>query len=215
MADDLDLSGEARRELANASPDDLRFQRPSFDLWFMEIAHVVAKRASCRRKQVGAVLVRDDDRRILSTGYNGAPRGMPDCFEVGCELRDFGGKPSCVRTLHAESNALDLVAPSPGEKRTLYCTTIPCRDCALRIIQHGIQRVIYAEYYESRSTKDVVDLFAAHDRSTLEQQARKLGWPMAAIDGDIKPLMTPRAQLLQIDMQTGELRQPNGRPPWP
>jgi dCMP deaminase len=134
----------------------------------MELAHVIAKRASCLRKQVGAVLVRERDKQIISTGYNGAPRGMPDCHEAGCELREIGGKLSCVRTLHAESNAIDRIVVPLVEPHTLYCTVIPCRDCALRIIQNGmIQRVVYTEYYESRNTKDVEALFARQDPSTV------------------------------------------------
>ena len=137
-----------------------RLTRPNWDLWFMRQAFVVAQRGSCLRKQVGALIVRDRDHRVISGGYNGAPQGMPDCFEVGCELRDIGGKPSCVRTIHAESNALDLCGPL-NEPHTLICTVIPCRDCTLRIIQRKfITRVVYWEYYESRNTKDVEALFA-------------------------------------------------------
>ena len=81
---------------------------------------------------------------------------------------DIDGKPSCVRTLHSESNALDR-AGLMTEPHTMYCTTIPCHDCALRIIQNGwIKRVIYAEYYESRSTKDVEALFGGYDDDTCK-----------------------------------------------
>ncbi len=141
----------------------------------MRQAFVTAQRGSCQRKQVGALIVRDRDRRIISGGYNGAPSGMPDCLEVGCELRDIGGKPSCVRTIHAESNALDLCQLS-NEPHTMYCTVIPCRDCALRIIQRKvIYRVVYFEYYESRNTADVVELFCGRDRDTVRHLRETYG----------------------------------------
>ncbi len=133
--------------------------RPSWDLWFMRQAYVTAERGSCTRKQVGAIIVRDRDKRVFSGGYNGAPRGMPDCLEVGCDLRVIDGRESCVRTIHAESNALDLCGPI-AEPHTLYTTVIPCRLCALRIIQAGIGRVIYHEFYQSQGTLEVEALFS-------------------------------------------------------
>ena len=135
-------------------------KRPDWDVWFMRLAYVTAMRGSCTRKQVGALIVRDRDKRIISGGYNGAPRGMPDCFEAGCDLRMIDGKNSCVRTLHAESNALDLCG-ALAERHTMFTTVIPCRNCALRIIQHDIHRVVYHEYYESQGTKETEALFAA------------------------------------------------------
>jgi dCMP deaminase len=132
--------------------------RPDWMTWFMRLAYVTAERGSCRRKQVGAIIVRDSDKRIVAGGYNGAPRGMPDCLEVGCDVRVIDGRESCVRTLHAESNALDLAGKLQGD-HTLFSTVIPCRLCALRIIQAGIKSVVYAEYYESQGTKEVMALF--------------------------------------------------------
>lgn len=127
----------------------------------MRLAYTTATRASCPRRQVGALLVRDRDRRIIASGYNGAPRGMPSCDEVGCDVRHTpGGKPegSCVRTIHAESNALDLAGPIGIEAHTLFCTVIPCRDCALRIVQSGIRRVVYHEFYDSRGSHETLAL---------------------------------------------------------
>lgn len=132
--------------------------RPNWDLWFMRHAYVTAERGSCTRKQVGAIIVRDRDRRVISGGYNGAPRGMPDCLEAGCDLRMIDGRQSCVRTIHAESNALDLCG-AIAELHTLYTTVIPCRLCALRIIQAGIYRVVYHEFYQSQGTLEVEALF--------------------------------------------------------
>ena len=148
--------------------------RPPWDLQFMRLAYVTAERGSCLRKKVGALIVRDRDKRVISSGYNGAPRGMPECLEVGCDVRVIDGRESCVRTLHAESNALDLCGPL-SEPHTIYTTVIPCRNCALRIIQHGITRVVFHEYYESQGTKEVVDIFNCCDPGTIARQQALLG----------------------------------------
>ena len=74
--------------------------RPSWDEYFIEITHAAAKRSTCHRAQVGAIIIKD--KRILTTGYNGAPRGLPHCLDAGCEIVDG----HCVRTLHAEQNAI-------------------------------------------------------------------------------------------------------------
>ncbi len=122
--------------------------RPSWDDYFMKIAHVVASRSTCLRRQVGAVLVRD--KRILTTGYNGAPSGLKHCEEVGC-LREklkipSGERQELCRGLHAEMNALLQAAiySVPVSGATLYCTTSPCALCAKMLINVGIKR-IYAE----------------------------------------------------------------------
>ena len=189
--DDLRAAHERPAPPSYKPPSDTQITRPNWDLWFLRQAFVVAQRGSCPRKQVGAILVRDRDKRVISGGYNGAPSGMPDCLEVGCELRDIGGKPSCVRTIHAESNALDLGGPL-SEPHTMYCTVIPCRNCALRIIQHRrIHRVVYHEYYDSQNTKDVTALFAATDEDTMRSIRAKYG--EAAYH-------TPRVELVQLNV---------------
>ena len=118
-------------------------QRPSWDQYFMGIAFEVAKRSTCPRARVGAIIVRD--KRILTTGYNGAPSGLPHCTEVGCLM--VGGH--CVRTLHAEQNAiiqaaLHGVSVAGG---TIYVTHQPCLTCAKMIINAGIERVVYGGQY--------------------------------------------------------------------
>lgn len=132
--------------------------RPSWDTYFMQMAQVVATRATCNRKHVGAVLV-DPKHRIVATGYNGSPRGMPHCDDIGHELKKIDGRMSCIRTLHAESNAIDY-AGRDSEGGTLYTTVIPCYDCAKRIVNAGITRVVYGEYYQSRNTSLVETYFA-------------------------------------------------------
>lgn len=117
--------------------------RPSWDDYFMRIAFEVARRSTCPRAAVGAVIVRD--KRILTTGYNGAPRGLPHCTEVGCLMVNG----HCVRTLHAEQNAIIQGALHGVDVSgsTLYVTHQPCLSCAKMIINAGIVRVVYAGSY--------------------------------------------------------------------
>lgn len=126
-------------------------QRPSLDEYFLEIAFVVGKRATCLRKNVGAVIVRD--KRILATGYNGAPSGMDHCLEIGC-IRDLEKIPSGTRqekcrAVHAEQNAI-IQAAIHGVSiagATIYCTHQPCILCAKMIINSNIKKVVYANLY--------------------------------------------------------------------
>lgn len=126
-------------------------KRPSWDEYFMEIARLVVSRSTCLRRQVGAILVKD--KKILATGYNGAPSGLPHCLEVGC-LRDELGIPSgerheLCRGLHAEQNAI-IQAAYHGvsiKGATLYCTNLPCVICTKMLINAGITRVVYEEGY--------------------------------------------------------------------
>jgi dCMP deaminase len=113
--------------------------RPSWDEYFLTIARDVATRATCPKRHVGAVIVKD--RRILSTGYNGSPPGQKHCDEVGCLLEE--GR--CIRTLHAEQNAL-IQAALHGvstQGATLYGTCRPCHVCARMIVGAGIVRLVF------------------------------------------------------------------------
>ena len=124
--------------------------RPSWNEYFMNIAHEVAKRSTCERAQVGAVIVRE--KRILTTGYNGSPRGLPHCTEVGC-LMENG---HCVRTLHAEQNAI-IQAALHGvitEGAIIYVTHQPCFMCAKTIINAGILEIVYDEEYKDARSLD-------------------------------------------------------------
>lgn len=124
----------------------------------MQIAHLVATRATCPRRSVGAVIVRD--RRILCTGYNGAPRGLAHCPEYG-EFHDWPGgclrAGHCIRALHAEQNALLQAAMigTPCEGSTIYVTCQPCNTCAKMIINAGIVRVIYEGDYPDDFSKEL------------------------------------------------------------
>ena len=123
--------------------------RPSWDEYFLEIAHLVASRSTCLRRAVGAAIVKD--KRILATGYNGAPSGLAHCEEVGC-VREQQNVPSgqrheLCRGLHAEQNAI-LQAALYGvsiAEATLYCTTHPCVVCAKMIINAGMKEVIISD----------------------------------------------------------------------
>ena len=127
----------------------LEQKRPHWDDYFMDITHFVATRSTCLRRHVGAILVRD--KRILATGYNGAPAGIVHCLEVGC-LREQLGVPSgerheLCRALHAEQNAIIQAAlHGVGIKgSTLYCSNLPCIICTKMLINAGIRKIVYQE----------------------------------------------------------------------
>jgi dCMP deaminase len=134
--------------------------RPSWEEYFMDITHLVAKRSTCLRRQVGALLVKD--KKILATGYNGAPSGLEHCLDVGC-LREQRGIPSgerheLCRGLHAEQNAIIQAAYHGIQIRgaTLYCTNHPCIICTKMVINAGIQRIIYEEGYADVLAKQML-----------------------------------------------------------
>ncbi len=125
--------------------------RPPWDVYFMDITRLVAKRSTCLRRSVGAVIVKN--RRILSTGYNGAPTGIRHCAEVGC-IREEKNIPSgerheLCRGIHAEQNAIIQAALHgvPIRGADLYCTTLPCSICAKMIINAGITQIFYRTGY--------------------------------------------------------------------
>lgn len=135
-------------------------ERPSWDEYFMRIAHEVARRSTCLRRQVGALLV--IDKRILATGYNGAPRGITHCSEVGC-LRERQGIPSgerheLCRGLHAEMNALLQAATYgiPVEGAAIYTTTHPCILCVKMLINAGVKRVVASSDYGDPLAKEML-----------------------------------------------------------
>jgi len=125
--------------------------RPGWDEYFLTIARTVATRSTCIRRRVGAVLVLD--KRILATGYNGAPRGLRHCAETGCLRQQLnvpsGERHEICRALHAEMNAI-LQAACHGirvEGASLYCTTQPCVLCAKMLINTGVKRIVMEEGY--------------------------------------------------------------------
>lgn len=132
--------------------------RPPWDKYFMDIATLVASRSTCLRRKVGACVVKD--KRILTTGYNGAPTGITHCEEVGC-LREklnipSGERHELCRGLHAEQNAI-IQAAKIGlslEGATMYVTNHPCFICAKMIINSGIEKVVYKDGYPDKMAEN-------------------------------------------------------------
>jgi dCMP deaminase len=132
--------------------------RPSYDEYFMKMAHLVATRSTCLRRHVGAVLVKD--KHILSTGYNGPPKGLKHCDETGC-LRGkldipSGERHEICRGLHAEQNAIIQAAVFGVSIKdsVLYVTNTPCVVCAKMLINAGVSEIIYeGEYPDPLSMK--------------------------------------------------------------
>ncbi len=128
--------------------------RPNWDDYFIAMALLAATRATCPRRRVGAVLVRDC--RVLATGYNGSVRGAPHCDDVGCLIVKNDGRESCVRTVHAELNAILQCAVNgvSSSGAFLYCTDFPCVNCAKALVQAGVTRIVYlAEYPDANSSR--------------------------------------------------------------
>ena len=130
----------------------MEYDRPSWNQYFTSITRMVATRSTCLRRHVGAILVKE--KRILATGYNGAPAGLKHCIDVGC-LREEASIPSgtrheLCRALHAEQNAI-VQAAYHGISiagSTLYCTNKPCVICSKMLINAGIKRIFFDEAYD-------------------------------------------------------------------
>ena len=128
--------------------------RISKENYYLDIAETVLERATCLRRIYGAIIVKNDE--IISTGYNGAPRGRANCVDMGYCSREAmkvprGERYELCRSVHAEANAITKVAKSANncDGSTLYITAAPCIECSKLIIQAGIRRVVYAEDYRS------------------------------------------------------------------
>lgn len=136
------------------------FRRPGWDEYFMRFARLAAERSSCMRRQVGAVIVRD--RRVVATGYNGAPAGVRHCRETGC-LREklkvpSGERHELCRGLHAEQNAI-IQAALHGvstQESAVYCTNLPCIICAKMLINAGIREVVMGDGYPDELTAEML-----------------------------------------------------------
>jgi len=147
-------------ETQNPKPETC-IDRPSWDEYFIDIAELVSRRSTCLRRSVGAVIVKN--RRILSTGYNGAPTGLRHCCEVGC-IRErlnipSGERHELCRGLHAEQNAI-IQAALHGvsvKDATLYCTNHPCIICSKMIINAGIINIIYRQGYQDELAVEMLE----------------------------------------------------------
>ena len=143
------------------SSGEKKFTRPSWDEYFMEMANAAAKRATCDRGRSGCVIIRD--RQVLVTGYVGSPKGLPHCDDVGHLMKKVVHDDSvvtqhCVRTVHAEQNAICQAARRgiALDGGTLYCRMTPCRTCAMLIINCGIERVVCEfRYHTATESEDM------------------------------------------------------------
>jgi len=133
--------------------EERKHYRPSWDDYFMAITKIIASRSTCDRLYTGSVLVKD--KRIISTGYNGSPAGLPHCNDVGHLLEEG----HCVRTIHGEHNALLQAAIQGGTSTvgaTLYTKYSPCIHCTKYIIACGIQRVVVGKVYRNEAAMDML-----------------------------------------------------------
>ena len=135
--------------------------RPDWDDYFMQIAFLVAQRSTCLRRQVGALLVQK--RRILATGYNGAPQGLAHCAELGGCLRErldipSGERQELCRGLHAEQNAIIQAAVHGVElsEVTCYSTTQPCVTCAKMLVNANVRRIVFAGDYPDNLALEIL-----------------------------------------------------------
>jgi len=138
-----------------------QMERPDWDDYFLQLADLVATRSTCLRRRVGAVLVRNE--RIISTGYNGAPRGLKHCLDTGC-LREERQIPSghryeLCRGVHAEQNAIINAAyyGIATQDSVIYCTNQPCIICARMIINAGIVKVVHRGNFEDALALELMD----------------------------------------------------------
>ncbi len=137
-------------------------KRPSWDEYFMEMAELTAKRSTCLRRNVGAVIVKD--KRAVATGYNGAPKGIAHCEEKGGCLREklsipSGQRHELCRALHAEQNAIIQAAAMGNsiEGGTIYITHQPCVICAKMIVNAGIKRIVVREGYPDKLAVEILE----------------------------------------------------------
>jgi dCMP deaminase len=138
-------------------------KRKDWDTYFMDIAYMASTRSQCLRRHVGAVLVQG--KKLLGTAYNGAPMGVPDCYEAGCmlaeeyEIQNVDGKETitkkqrCIRTIHAEQNLLLFTDRIDRENSTVYVTDQPCWTCANMLANSGIKEIVYHRPYPKDSDK--------------------------------------------------------------
>ena len=145
-------------------------ERASWDEYFMNIATEVATRSTCPRKFVGSVIVRD--RTILSTGYNGSVRGLPHCDEIGHLMEDG----HCVRTIHAEVNAIVQAAKNGTriDGADIYVTASPCWNCFKQIANVGIGRIVFGEFYRDERTIETAASLSIELVDLSEWRAKKL-----------------------------------------
>lgn len=169
------------------------YTRPSWDEYFMEVARAVAKRATCDRGRSGCVIARD--KQILVTGYVGSPAGLPHCDEVGhlmqTTMHDYGPHQHCVRTAHAEQNAIVQaaklgIAIGGG---TIYCKMTPCPVCAKMIVNAGIKRVVCEKRY--------------HTGAEAEEMFRQVGIELNYFDEKLEEYTNQSGMVITTEEKAG------------
>lgn len=130
--------------------------RPTWDAYFLDMARLASTRATCPRRRVGAVIVKD--HRVLATGYNGSIKGAAHCDDAGCLIVMKDDRESCERTVHAELNAIIQCATNgvPSAGATMYCTDFPCVSCAKAVVQAGVKRLVYLADYPDRHSIEIL-----------------------------------------------------------
>ena len=141
---------------------DEKKKRISWDDYFMKMAHLASERSTCLRRSVGAIIVKE--KKVMATGYNGAPKGTENCLDSGYCLRDKMGIPSgerheLCRGAHAEGNAIAQAAQFglPVNSATVYCTNFPCVFCTKMIINAGIAELVYEQGYPDELSKELLE----------------------------------------------------------
>ncbi len=140
--------------------------RPTWDEYFMEIAEIVKKRSTCLRRQIGAVIVKE--KQILSTGYNGAPKELTHCMDIGCKREKLnipsGERHELCRALHAEQNAIIQAAYNGVSIKDsiLYTTTRPCILCAKMCINAGIKKIVFNGDYPDEMSLEILEEAGIH-----------------------------------------------------
>lgn len=153
-----------------ASADRLR---PGWDVYFLSLCALASRRSNCMKRRVGAVLVRN--QRVLSTGYNGTPRGLRNCADGGCPRCNASAAcgtalDECL-CLHAEENA--LLEAGRAEGTVLYCNTCPCRRCSVKIVQTGVKEVVYQHEY----TRDEASARIFHEAGVVFRRVVPIDLP--------------------------------------
>jgi len=165
--------------------EEKKYIRPSWDDYFMEVMEAISKRATCDRGRSGCVIVRN--KQILVTGYVGSPMGLPHCDEVGHQMKkmlneDGTTSEHCVRTVHAEQNAICQAAKLGVsiDGATVYCRMTPCRTCAMLIINCGIKRVVCERKYhagaESEEMFKKVGIALEYKYDELQKYDKQVGF---------------------------------------
>jgi len=167
MVGDTDYNGKLKEYISRQDWTELPekaedHDRPAPDEYFMKMAHTVKERGTCMRRKVGAIIVKN--RHLLSTGYNGNPKGMKHCDEIGCLRTELdvpsGERHELCTGVHAEQNAIIQAAVfgAPIKGGMMYCTNTPCSVCAKMIVNAGLEEVIYeGEYPDELALKILKD----------------------------------------------------------